>query len=256
MDFFKDIWTRMGLCLLLGTRTPVERRQVVRRDVNTGVRRPCGCDRTLRCCLHSFHGIPSSPVTDSAHFIDGQTETQPGQGPGLQGGRAGTWTLLPRPLIAEPFFHRRRVQEPCGAQHGSKGAAGFGQGLGRGRGALGLVGRPQPCREDAESHWVTCSGRFQAPRWASGHKQERAWGDLGPWSWVQMTSGGATHVSSETPISASHPQGFWPDPLPPSPWLCCLVTLPRVPAAWGPAAGPGATSTHGDMEWGGGGYEV
>lgn len=45
-------------------------------------------------CLQALLCPPSSPVIDSAHFTDGKTDKQPGQGPGLEGGAATSWTLL------------------------------------------------------------------------------------------------------------------------------------------------------------------
>lgn len=69
----------------------------------------------------------------------------------------------------------------------------FGQGLCRDRSTWGWWGGLSRDMRNAEFHWVMCSGRFQAPRWASGHKQaqclrygpdtlERGW--RGPWALV------------------------------------------------------------------------
>lgn len=66
-------------------------------------------------------------MIDSAHFTEGKTDKQTGQGPDLEGGAARIWTLLPLTLSPELFSYTMRV---LGALGGGKGDQGGSRGVG------------------------------------------------------------------------------------------------------------------------------
>lgn len=93
-------------------------------------------------------------MIDSAHFTEGKTDKQTGQGPDLEGGAARIWTLLPLTLSPELFSYTMRVLGALGGERGIKvapeGWACLNGALGRSRSSrgLGLVGQPQLWHEE------------------------------------------------------------------------------------------------------------